>query len=307
MGALDAGYGDGMMRARGWSPSPVVRASIWAHAGGVVALAAWPAAWPQVVGLLAANHALLACGMHPRGTMLGPNLVRLPPDAAAARMVALTFDDGPDPAVTPRVLDLLDRHGASASFFAIGRRAARHPELLREALRRGHDVQNHTLRHPLGFAAWTPGAMRRELEAAQSAIAAACGATPRFFRAPAGLRNPLLDPVLARTGLHLASWTRRGYDTVSRDPDAVLRRLTRGLAAGDILLLHDGSAARDARGVPVVLTVLPALLDHLAALGLRPVSLSRAMTAATSAAEAGAAPGAAAAPASPAPAAHASR
>jgi peptidoglycan/xylan/chitin deacetylase (PgdA/CDA1 family) len=86
---------------------------------------------------------------------------------------------------------------------------------------------------------------------------------PTFFRAPAGLRNPFLAPVLHREGLTLASWTRRGFDTRERDAARVLQRLTRGLAAGDILLLHDGNAARDAQGRPVILDVLPALLAAL--------------------------------------------
>jgi peptidoglycan/xylan/chitin deacetylase (PgdA/CDA1 family) len=87
------------------------------------------------------------------------------------------------------------------------------------------------------------------------------------------LRNPFLDPVLARLGLRLASWTRRGFDTVTRDPDKVARRLLRGLGAGDILLLHDGHAARTGSGAAVVLEALPRVLDALQAHGLRSVTL----------------------------------
>ena len=290
---------------RRWAPAPAARASIWLHAGGIVALAASPSAWPEVLGALLANHALLACGMHPQSDMLGPNLTRLPAAAALAGQVALTFDDGPDPEVTPRVLDLLDAHGARASFFVIGRRAARHPAMVREILRRGHSVENHTHRHPLGFAAWPPGAMRREILTAQRAIAEAGGQAPRFFRAPMGLRNPLLDPVLAATGLALVSWTRRGLDGVSARPARVLRRLTRGLGPGDILLLHDGRCARGEGGAPGVLEVLPALLRRLAEDGLSAVSLRQALPDAPGRAAATAAP--AGAPASPAPAACASR
>ena len=80
-------------------------------------------------------------------------------------------------------------------------------------------------------------------------------------------------PVLARLGLQLASWTRRGFDTVNGDATAVLARLTRSLAAGDIVLLHDGHAARSRAGVPVILEVLPRLLDAVAARALEPVTL----------------------------------
>lgn len=264
-----------------WVPTPAARASLWLHGAALPALAAAPGAWPWVLGLLAANHAVLGLvGMRPRSRLLGPNLSRLPPASAARGEVALTFDDGPDPALTPRVLDLLDAAGATASFFLIGERAARHPALVQAILARGHDVQNHTLTHPLGFALRGPFAQRREILGAQAALAAAGAAgpdAPRFFRPPAGLRNPLLDPVLAPTGLGYVSWTRRGADAWFADPERVLRRLTKGLAAGDILLLHDGTWRRDPAGRPVVLTVLPRLLDALAARRLRGVSLGRAL------------------------------
>jgi peptidoglycan/xylan/chitin deacetylase (PgdA/CDA1 family) len=187
--------------------------------------------------------------------------------------VSLNFDDGPDPDVTPRVLDLLDRHHARASFFCVGEKAAAHPEIVREIARRGHSVENHSHRHPNAFAFYGMRGLRREVDAAQSVIARITGRPPMFFRAPAGFRSPLLDPVLAATGLRYASWTRRGFDTVDGNAAAVLKRLTRGLAAGDVLLLHDGGRARTSAGEPVVLAVLPALLERLAAAGLKSVPL----------------------------------
>lgn len=283
-----------------WSPSPAIRASLGLHAGGLLAMAAEPGCWPEAVSALAANHLALAGCMHPRCGLLGPVLTRL---GGAEPRIALTFDDGPDPEVTPRVLDLLDAWGAKASFFVVGERAARHPALLREMLRRGHGVENHTHRHPLGFAAWGPGMMLREIETAQAAIADACGQAPRFFRPPAGLRSPLLDPVLSLAGLGLVAWTRRGYDTVCPRPGPVLARLGRGLGPGDVLLLHDVRSARTYRGLSVALDVLPALLAQAAATGLSAVALPAAEEAARAVATAGPA-GAAA---SRAPAAYASR
>ncbi len=283
-----------------WSPSPVIRASFGLHAGGLLAMAAEPACWPEVALVLAANHLALTGCMHPRCTLLGPAITRLP---GTEPRIALTFDDGPDPEVTPRVLDLLDAWGAKASFFVIGKRAARHPALLREMLRRGHGVENHTHRHPLGFAAWGPGAILREIETAQAAIADACGQAPRRFRPPAGLRSPLLDPVLSLAGLSLVAWTRRGYDAVSPHPARVLARLVRGLGPGDVLLLHDGRSARGYPGPSVALEVLPALLARIAGAGLSAVALPPAEEAPRAAATAGPA-GAAA---SREPAAYASR
>ena len=104
------------------------------------------------------------------------------------------------------------------------------------------------------------------------------GERPRFFRAPAGLRNPFLQPVLASLGLQLVSWTRRGFDTVTRDAGAVYARLATRLAREDILLLHDGNAARSSSGEPVILEVLPRLLDAVARAGLRTVTLPEALT-----------------------------
>jgi peptidoglycan/xylan/chitin deacetylase (PgdA/CDA1 family) len=121
------------------------------------------------------------------------------------------------------------------------------------------------------------GALCSELQRAQQDIERASGIAPRFFRAPAGLRNALLEPVLERLQLQLASWTRRGFDTVNGDPELVLRRLSRRLGGGDILLLHDGHAARTSTGAPVVLEVLPRLLEAIERLGLRTVTLRDAL------------------------------
>jgi peptidoglycan/xylan/chitin deacetylase (PgdA/CDA1 family) len=252
----------------------VIRASFALHGLCAAAVLTYPPSWPWSLALIAANQGLLAvAGLIPRSRLLGPNLSRLPERATQRGEVVLSFDDGPDPAVTPQVLDLLDRHGAKASFFFTGQRAQRHPELVREVARRGHSVENHSDRHSNFFACYGLARYRRELARAQTRLAALTGRAPRYFRAPMGLRNPLLEPALAGAGLRLVSWTRRGYDSVTGDPALVLARLTRGLAAGDVLLLHDGGSARTRDGRPVVLDVLPALLERLKALGLRSVSL----------------------------------
>jgi len=242
--------------------------------GGAAALAFAPRAWPVVVGTLIADHlTMVAAGLWPRGTLLGPTLVRLPPGARSRREIALTFDDGPDPATTPRVLDMLDARGARSTFFCVGRRVEAHRDVAAEIARRGHRVENHSHRHRSAFWFLPPALLRDEIERAQEAIATATGHAPRLFRAPAGIRSPLLEPALARAGLDLVAWTRRGFDTVSGDAGRVLARLVRGLAPGDILLLHDGSSARGASRGPILLEVLPRLLDAVEAAGLKPVPL----------------------------------
>lgn len=264
--------------ARPWQPTPLIVAAWFIHPGALAAWLVWPHSWPWGLTAVIASHlALTAAGLWPRSRLLGPNLTRLPPAAAARMEVALTIDDGPEPAVTPAVLDVLDRYQARASFFCIGERAAAHPALIAEIVRRGHTVENHSHGHRHHFSLFGPARIRRDLAQAQTVLGELAGSTPLFFRAPAGLRNPFLEPVLAHLGLHLASWTRRGFDTRTGNPEQVLARLTRGLAAGDILLLHDGHAACSPSGRPVILEVLPPLLDTLRAAGLHPVTLRHAL------------------------------
>ena len=261
---------------RQWRPTPLLQATFAVHAGALGLCAMQPGWWTWGLGALAANHlSLTAVGLWPRSRGLGPNWVRLPPTAAG--QIAITIDDGPDPEVTPRVLDLLERFAAQASFFCIGAMAARYPALCREIVRRGHTVENHSQHHYHHFAALGPRRMAREIAAGQDSLAAITGERPRFFRPTAGLRSPFLEPILARHGLHLVSWTRRGYDTRNRDGDDVVRRLTGDLTARDILLLHDGNAARTVAGQPVILVALPRVLEMAAAVGLKPVTLRSAI------------------------------
>lgn len=263
-----------------WQPTLLIRASILLHVLAAGALLAAPSLWRWVLGALLANHTLLALtGMWPRSRWLGPNCVRLPATAAAHHKIALTIDDGPDPDVTPQVLDILDRYAAHATFFCIGEKAARYPQLCRDIVRRGHAVENHTQHHRHSFAFLGITRLTHEIQTAQDTLAAITGRTPAFFRAPAGIRNPFLDAVLARLGLRLVTWTRRGFDTRTDDAATVNRRLLRGLSAGAILLLHDGNCARASSGVPVIIEVLPKLLEAAAAAGLRPVTLADALPA----------------------------
>lgn len=262
-----------------WKPAPALKASFALHGTAALGTLALPAAWPWALGALVANHAVLTvAGLLPRSTLLGPNLTRLPDAAAARNEIALTLDDGPDPNVTPRVLDLLDAAGVKASFFCIGWRARENPALCREIVARGHRVENHGDAHSWAFSTFGPGRMKADIAAAQATLSDITGQAPRFFRPTAGLRNPFLDPVLAALDLRLATWSRRGYDTREGRSDIVLGRLTRGLGAGDILLMHDGHSALTPSGQPVILALLPPLLRTLTEQKLRPVTLADAAT-----------------------------
>jgi peptidoglycan-N-acetylglucosamine deacetylase len=258
--------------------SPILSASAAIHVSAAAATLVHLPAWPWALGAVVANHVVLtAAGLWPRSRLLGANWTNLPAASAARGEVALTIDDGPDPAVTPRVLACLAEHGVPATFFCVGERVEQYAELAQEIVRRGHSIENHSQRHRHNFSLLGPAAMRAEIARAQESIARVTGSLPRFFRAPAGLRNPFLDPVLNGLELRLASWTRRGFDTVNRDPEAVYRRLAKSLQGGDILLLHDGNAAFGAEGSPVIMDVLPRLLDTLCAERLTPITLRAAL------------------------------
>lgn len=261
-----------------WRPTPLLRASLAWHCGAAALTVLRPHWWPWTLGAVIANHLqLTATGLWPRSRSLGSNWTELPVAAARRGEVAITIDDGPDPQVTPQVLAILSQYRARATFFCIGERVNRLGPYVRDCIDAGHAIENHSYAHPLHFSLLGPRRLRQEIERAQEAITCVGGVAPRFFRAPAGLRSPLLDPVLQRLGLQLTSWTRRGFDTVRSDPDRVLARLTHGLRAGDILLLHDGNAARSRDGKPVILEVLPRLLQALGQRSLKSVTLPEAL------------------------------
>jgi peptidoglycan/xylan/chitin deacetylase (PgdA/CDA1 family) len=262
-----------------WAGMPLLYGSAAIHLAAAAVTIARPRLWPWTLGAVVLDHVLIAAaGLWPRSSWLGSNWTRLPPHSAARGEIAITIDDGPDPEVTPRVLEVLAAFEARASFFCIGERVTRYPDLAQEIVRRGHSVENHSQRHRHSFSLLGPRRMAAEIAQAQECIARVTGETPRFFRAPAGLRNPFLEPILKRLKLQLVSWTRRGFDTVNADADDIYRRLSRSLVDGDILLLHDGHAARaragtPAAGTPVIPEVLPRLLETLRRRQLQAVSL----------------------------------
>jgi peptidoglycan/xylan/chitin deacetylase (PgdA/CDA1 family) len=270
------------MKVKGsWQPALLVKGSFLLIVVSLAAVIVHPDIWIWVLAAVVADHVLLTfAGLWPRCTLLGSNWTSLPEASAARGEIAITIDDGPDPDVTPAVLELLDRHGVKATFFCIGEKARSHPDLCQDIADRGHAVENHSMHHSYHFTLLLLGKCYSELASAQDILASITGIRPSFFRAPAGLRNPLLDFVLSRLNLQLVSWTRRGFDTVEQNPQVVLAKLLDGLKAGDILLLHDGNAARTVMGVPVILEVLPSLLDVAIASKLRPVTLRETLPAA---------------------------
>lgn len=209
-------------------------------------------------------------GLHRVGVFARP-VVAASPSLAAGRL-ALTFDDGPHPEHTRRVLDLLEARGHRGTFFVIGARGDAHPDLLAEIARRGHGLGNHSYAHSHLTPMLPRHRLRDDLVRAAATIERATGARPRWFRPPMGLVTPPVAAAARLAGLELVGWTRSARDGTARQTVAgALARLRDRLRPGAILVLHDGS--EDPGRVPIVSGVLPPLLDQLDALGLRSVPL----------------------------------
>ncbi|CAN5254410.1 polysaccharide deacetylase family protein [soil metagenome] len=204
----------------------------------VLVLAVLGHPWLAFFSLFAGHMILLIGTLVPGVSLFGPVRTRLPPDGQS---VWLTFDDGPDPTTTLPTLELLRSHHAQATFFLIGERANRHPELVDAILAGGHEIANHTDTHPAKqFWRLLPRALRREIQACQVTLARLTGRRPRRFRAPAGMHNPFLFPILESEDLSLEGWSHRGFDGTHSNPERITARLERDLTAGSIILLHEG-------------------------------------------------------------------
>jgi len=221
--------------------------------------------WWGLAVLFLVHLASLWATLWPYARWWGPQQLDF---AASGREVWLTLDDGPDPDDTPFLLDALDDHAARATFFLIGAKAAAHPDLVREIVRRGHTLGNHTMTHPQ-YAFWRlgPAALSREIDDAAAVLAAVAGAGSNLFRAPAGMRNGFLHPLLRDRGLRLTGWTVRGLDGRDTNRDRIIGRVLRGARPGAILLLHEGR--RDADGRSLARDCVPAVLSALTARGYR--------------------------------------
>jgi len=198
---------------------------------------------------------------HPRNQWLVQNCWRV--DSHGRRCVALTFDDGPDPISTPKLLDILRAKGVTATFFVIGERAERYPDIVRRERAEGHLVGNHTWSHPSFFCFLTPSRLRFEIERGSEAIQRICGFRPCYFRSPVGLRHALLRPYLRGAGLEYVSWSIRTRDTFGPKAEVLISRIVDKAAAGDIVLLHDHTRA----GAGAMLEAIPRVIDGLRSRG----------------------------------------
>ena len=156
----------------------------------------------------------------------------------------LTIDDGPSPAHTIALLEVLDRFQARATFFLIGKKAEQYPHLVTEILTRGHQIANHTYTHPSGsFWFAGPGRIAAEIDLCAELLRTGPDRPASFFRTPAGLKNIFVHPELGRRQLQLIGWSVRGLDTIRRDPARVAERIVSRIKPGAIVVLHEGQRA----------------------------------------------------------------
>lgn len=235
-------------------------------AANVAAPAALVALWPHsawaAVGTLAAAHMLaLYPTLRASSQWWGPVVTRFQPESPAE--IWLTIDDGPDPADTPRILDLLDSHSARATFFVKGELVRRYPGLVRTIRQHGHTIGNHSDTHPSGtFWCLPPGRIRSEIDRANAAIREAIEEPPSYFRAPVGMKNMWVHPLLADRRMRLIGWSARGFDTVAASPAAAASRILRQVEPGAIVLLHEGRAVSEHDGYQVLEQLLPRLSER---------------------------------------------
>lgn len=190
------------------------------------------------IGVLAVSHALLLYPtLRPNVQWLGPVITHF---ETAAREVWLTIDDGPSED-TPALLDLFGRHEVRATFFVKGTLAEQHAELARQIVRRGHTLANHSQTHPqASFWCLPAGRVATEIDQCNRVLTSITGETPRWFRAPVGMKNFTVHPALARRGMRLIGWTARGFDAIVSDAAEIVRRILPHLRPGAIIVLHQG-------------------------------------------------------------------
>jgi len=181
---------------------------------------------------------LLLCIAAPFFPRFGFYLPIISRGTSGKKAVALTFDDGPDPLSTPQVLQLLLKHRVKATFFVTGKKAAEHPELIKEILLHGHSIGNHSYTHNNLVMFRSCKSIVKEIESAQNVLND-FGVVPLAFRPPVGITGPRLRPALLKSGMYIVNFSCRAFDGGNRWIKGLSRKILKNICSDDIILLHD--------------------------------------------------------------------
>lgn len=207
----------------------------------------------------------------PTSSVLYPTICHGPRDRPR---VALTFDDGPDPQVTPSILEMLAGSGACATFFAIGRHLEKNRDIAARALREGHELGNHSWMHSYFQNFYRTRRTESDVDRSTRLIQELCGSTAEpLYRSPVGLKSPAIARVAHARKLTIVAWSLHSRDTLTRDPRVVAARVLSSVMPGDIVLMHDGHNRADVHRT-VAAAALPEILRGLRERGLSCVTVS---------------------------------
>lgn len=179
--------------------------------------------------------------------------------------ICLSFDDGPDPATTPKILEILKSNNLKAVFFVIGKKAAQYPALIQLIQENGHVIGNHSYDHNNSIGFFSSKKLIRDLEMCSETIEKIAGNKPKYFRPPFGVTNPRYQKVLKKLNLISIGWSGRSFDTVTKSKEKLLKRVDKYLSNGVILLFHDNQK--------ITVEILPEVLERCKKKGIKIVPL----------------------------------
>ncbi|WP_243398862.1 polysaccharide deacetylase family protein [Hanstruepera neustonica] len=158
-----------------------------------------------------------------------------------ANNIAITFDDGPNPDFTPKVLKVLETYRAEATFFCIGKHIESHPDIIKTIIEHGHTIGNHTYSHANNFGFFNTQKVIAELQKTNTIVKNVLGITPCLYRPAFGVTNPKIKRAVKHLHLTTIGWNRRSFDTTNLNENQIFNRITKNLKKGDVILLHDTS------------------------------------------------------------------
>lgn len=229
-------------------------------------------AWPCVVAGAAVVVGTAAYGaFSPRSSMFAPLIWK--GDSATSSQLAMTFDDGPHPDITPQILSRLKEMNTKAAFFLVGQTAERYPDVVRMIHDDGHLIGNHSFDHAStglfhGVNYWLD-----QLRRTDDVLFEITGEQPRLFRPPMGFKHHRVGWAIQQTGHAIVTWSRRSFDGVKTSPQKIVQRLVANAVAGDILLMHDGAPPKSSFCPHATVEVLPQVIEGLQQRGMSIVRL----------------------------------